>query len=293
MTQVKLLGELGDKFGTDWQCAGKSMRDILKLIDCQTDGFREYFAECHAKNIGFTIQNGEDFIEEDAEMWLPTLKDTVIISPVPAGSGKGLGKILAAILMITAVVMTGGAAAGAVGGTGTVGAVSGNTLAAMQAGTAVSGIGTGTLTATSSFGIGGLNLGTVTSISVEGAAAVTSYSLSTAGYMLIAMGANLGIMGITEMSAPDAGDMTSDPSYLFNGADNNIEQGQPVPVLYGTMKIGGTSISQGFQTGELRGAKFDYASGSISSYYYGGSTGTGAIGGTGWINSGKGALLIK
>ena len=118
-------------------------------------------------------------------------------------------------------------------------------------------------------------------------------SMKIGASALMYLGANLAIMGITEMSAPDAGDMTSDPSYLFNGADNNIEQGQPVPVLYGTMKIGGTSISQGFQTGSLKGARFDYASGSISSYYYGGSTGTGAVGGTGWMNSGKGALLIK
>lgn len=277
MTHVKLLGELGDKFGTDWQCAGKSMRDILKLIDCQTDGFREYFAECHEKNIGFTIQNGEDFIEEDAEMWLPTLKDTVIISPVPAGSGKGLGKILAAILLITAVVMTGGAAA---------------TVAKDAAIAAGSGV-----AQSSAMSFMGMNLGSATVTMSGGAMApatfATSYSLSTAGYLMVALGANLGIMGITEMTAPDAGDMTSDPSYLFNGADNNIEQGQPVPVLYGTMKIGGTSISQGFQTGELRGANFNYASGTVSSYYYGGSTGTGAVGGTGWINSGKGALLLK
>ena len=65
MTQVKLLGELGDKFGTDWQCSGKSVREVLKLIDCQTDGFREYLAECHDKNIGFTIQNGEDFLDDN------------------------------------------------------------------------------------------------------------------------------------------------------------------------------------------------------------------------------------
>ena len=283
MTHVKLLGELGDRFGTDWQCAGKSMRDILKLIDCQTDGFREYFAECHEKNIGFTIQNGEDFIEEDTEMWLPTLKDTIIISPVPAGSGQGLGKILAAIVMITAVVMSGGAAAAAA-----------QTGAQVGAGMQAAGFTAASTTYTAQMSLMGINIGSVTATATSaGASAVTGYSLSTAGYALVLAGANLGIMGITEMTAPDAGDMTSDPSYLFNGADNNIEQGQPVPVLYGTMKIGGTSISQGFQTGELRGANFNYASGTVSSYYYGGSTGTGAVGGTGWINSGKGALLLK
>lgn len=277
MTHVKLLGELGDKFGTDWQCAGNSMRDILKLIDCQTDGFREYFAECHQKNIGFTIQNGEDFIEEDAEMWLPSLSDTVIISPVPAGSGKGIGKILAAIVMIAAVVMTGGAAAAAAGTSAQVGA-------GMQAS-----MGIGSATVTQSFGMLGMNFGSVTATAASASSAATvTYSLSTAGYMMVAIGANLGIMGITEMTAPDAGDMTSDPSYLFNGADNNIEQGQPVPVLYGTMKIGGTPISQGFQTGQLRGAALNYTTGTVASTYYGGATGTSSSGvGT---NSGVGSM---
>ena len=40
--QVKLLGELGDKFGSDWSSNSKSMRDIFKLIDCQVEGFSIY-----------------------------------------------------------------------------------------------------------------------------------------------------------------------------------------------------------------------------------------------------------
>ena len=90
MTQVKLLGELGDKFGSDWSSNSKSMRDIFKLIDCQVEGFKEYLQDCHEKNIGFTIQNGEDFIDYDD---LLEVKDTVIISPVPQVL-KRLGKIL-------------------------------------------------------------------------------------------------------------------------------------------------------------------------------------------------------
>ena len=270
MTQVKLLGELGAKFGTDWQCAGKSVREVLKLIDCQTDGFREYIAECHDKNIGFTIQNGEDFIDDDInELGLNNLKDTVIISPVPAGSGKGLGKIIAGLLLIAAMFFIPGVSEMAfTTKTGTMGAHMGIGAAG---------------------GVSSTGLSAAQVLQAGG-----TLSLTTPGAALMFMGANLAIMGITEMTAPDAGDMTSDPSYLFNGADNNIEQGQPVPVLYGTMKIGGTSISQGFQTGALQGARFDYASGSISSYYYGSGTGTGASGGGGGGNNdGQGAVKIK
>ena len=34
MTQVKLMGELGEKFGSEWECVDTSIRDILKCIDC-------------------------------------------------------------------------------------------------------------------------------------------------------------------------------------------------------------------------------------------------------------------
>jgi hypothetical protein len=60
------------------------------------------------------------------------------------------------------------------------------------------------------------------------------------------------------MSAPDAGGMESDPAFLFNSANSNVEQGQPVPVLYGRLKIGGTPISQGFQSGDLNNADTVY-----------------------------------
>ena len=269
MTHVKLLGELGDNFGTEWQCAGNSVREILKLIDCQVDGFKEYIAECHDKNIAFTIQNGEDFIDADInELGLNNLKDTVIISPVPAGSGKGLGKLLTGLLMLAAMFFMPGMGGmfSATGGLTATGSMSAAGFAATGAG--------GTLS------IAGASAGTVTGLSgAQAMAAGLSVSLTVPGAMVMMLGANLAIAGITEMSAPDAGDMTSDPSFLFNGADNNVEQGQPVPVLYGTMKIGGTPISQGFQTGKLRGANLNYSSGTITGGYYGSSDGTSSGGG--------------
>ena len=250
MTQVKLLGELGDKFGSDWSSNSKSMRDIFKLIDCQVEGFKEYLQDCHEKNIGFTIQNGEDFIDYD-DLLLCDIKDTVIISAVPAGSGKGLGKILAAIAVIALIFI--------------------------------------------------YPQYFMTNV-VEGSSAFSQFmsgaaGLSGPGYFVASIGANLAIAGLTEMSAPDAGDMTSDPSFLFNGADNSIEQGKPVPVLYGKMKIGGTPISQQFTPGRIKNERgyvylsgdADYIGGryvgSISGGTIGGSVG-GAAGGSGDIDGG-------
>ena len=242
MTQVKLLGELGDKFGSEWTSNSKSMRDILKLIDCQVEGFKEYLQDCHEKNIGFTIQNGEDFIDYD-DLILCRLKDTVIISPVPAGSGKGLGKILAAIAMIVIMIYN---------PQFFVTAAEGKAIA------------------------DGATLFTA----IEAGA-----TMNTLGYFTMSIGANLALMGLVEMTAPDAGDNTSDPSFLFNGADNSLEQGQPVPLLYGKMKIGGVPISQQFTPNRIKNTNgYVYLSGDVNYFgtrYVGSSNGTigGGVGG--------------
>lgn len=242
MTQVKLLGELGDKFGSEWTSNSKSMRDILKLIDCQVEGFKEYLQDCHEKNIGFTIQNGEDFIDYD-DLMLCRPEDTVIISPVPAGSGKGLGKILAAIAMIVIMIYNPQLF---------VTAAEGATIA-------------------------------------EGATLFTALeagaTMNALGYFTMSIGANLALMGLVEMTAPDAGDNTSDPSFLFNGADNSLEQGRPVPLLYGKMKIGGVPISQQFTPNRIKNTNgYVYLSGDTNyfgSRYTGSSNGTigGSVGG--------------
>jgi predicted phage tail protein len=224
MTHVKLMGELGEKFGAEWTSVDSSMRDVLKLIDCQVEGFKEYLIDCHNKNIQFSIQNGDELFEDEEDLWLPNLKDTVIITPVPAGSGKGLGKLIAGLLLLAAlfflpgmgVLFTSAGGAGAAGATTIGGAMSAGTVSAAAA---------------MSYG--------------------AAVSLTVPGMLVASLGVNLALMGLMEMSAPEADDMTSDPSFLFNGAGKNIEQGQPVPVLYGQMKIGGTPINEGFAPGTI------------------------------------------
>lgn len=241
MTQVRLLGELGEKFGTEWTSQDSSVREILKLIDCQVDGFKEYLGECHEKNVQFSIQNGDDFIEEFEELGLQGIvKDTLIITPVPAGSGKGLGKLIAAVLLIAAFLFIPGAGAMFTSGGATTGSGALITGGGFQAGAAL-----GTMAP----------VATGTSVS---AALTAGASLNFAGMAVAMLGVNLAFMGLAEMSAPDAGGMESDPAFLFNSANSNVEQGQPVPVLYGRLKIGGTPISQGFQAGDLKNSDTVY-----------------------------------
>ena len=51
-------------------------------------------------------------------------------------------------------------------------------------------------------------------------------------------------VGIAEMMMPDpATDNDQESSYLFNGAEQNVIEGDPVPVLYGRLKIPGQPIN--------------------------------------------------
>ena len=65
------------------------------------------------------------------------------------------------------------------------------------------------------------------------------------GKIAIGVAANLAIAGVQEMMAPDPSVDTqaNDEAYLFNGAQQNIESGDPVPVLYGRLKVPGQPIS--------------------------------------------------
>ena len=269
MTQVKLLGELGKKFGTDWSSSSKTVRDIFRLIDCQVDGFQDYLKECHEKNIGFTIQNGDDFIEDGNELLMPLVKDTVIITPVPAGSGKGLGKIIGAILLFSFMFYNPQLF------------MDGVTKSVMK--------GAETITTFKAIPEG-FN---------AAQAADMGAKLNTLGSATTLLGVNLALQGITEMMMPDAGDNTGDPAFLFNGAENNIEQGSPVPLLYGKMKIAGFPISQGFTPGRIvsnRGYYYvvgnvdlpaSYTSGNDGYTSGGGGAAGGAGGASGDVNPGE------
>jgi|TARA_B100000902_G_scaffold389249_1_gene436110 predicted phage tail protein len=86
MTHVKLMGELGEKFGTDWHMATSSFRDIFKLIDCQTEGFKNYIQQKAEEGVDFDILNGEDLLEDGYSVLLEKPKDIVVITPKAAGA---------------------------------------------------------------------------------------------------------------------------------------------------------------------------------------------------------------
>ena len=69
-------------------------------------------------------------------------------------------------------------------------------------------------------------------------------SPTAARAVMAATAVHLGMSGLTEMMMPDpATDGDQESSYLFNGAEQNIIEGDPVPVLYGHLRVPGQPIS--------------------------------------------------
>ena len=189
MQRVRLVGEIS-KFGSSWEADCANIRDIFKLIECQTPGFRQHMTQAAEAGVAYEIKRGEDFLESADELLLSLNEEDIIITEVPAGAKSGASKLIAGVLLIAAVFFP--------------------------------------------------PLAGVMSTVITGEL--------TVGALLFTMGANLALAGISQLMAPGPEtDTKQEEGYLFQGPQNNIEQGLPVPVCYGELMVGGAPISLSFR----------------------------------------------
>jgi len=228
LRKVYLEGELGAKFGKSFSVNAENMREVFGCLDANSEGFKKYLIDCHEKNIGFTIDISDKSIEHEPELLLPLKDGDVVITPVPGGS-KGIGKILTAMAVMALVVM----APYAMGPVATMGTTA---TAAATAGTAT-GLGIGAAGMATSFSMAVGQLGFVGAMQTGIAAA------GMWGTIGIGLATNLAMQGLNKIMAPDPGqDADQESSYMFNGAEQNIIEGDPVPVLYGQLRVPGQPI---------------------------------------------------
>ena len=225
--KIYLEGELGEKFGTNFTVNAENMQEIFRCIDANHDGFKKYLIDCHEKNVGFVIDVADKNIEHEPELLLPLKEGDVTVTVVPAGS-KGFGKILAAIAVVALVV-----AAPYMIGQGVL--LTGTTSTAAAAGATGLGIG--------ATGMAGSFATAVQMVGLKGAITAGFGAAGMMGTMAMGLATNLAMTGLSEMMAPDpAKDTDQESSYMFNGAEQNVIEGDPVPVLYGNLRIPGQPI---------------------------------------------------
>lgn len=67
--------------------------------------------------------------------------------------------------------------------------------------------------------------------------------LTVKGAVALGVATNLALAGIQQIMAPDPSVDDQDQSYLFQGSGQTIVEGDPVPLLYGKLRVPGRPIS--------------------------------------------------
>ena len=96
---IHLMGRMGKLFGETHRLNCDTVQEAMHALDCMKGGVRRYLLECTDSDIQFTVQKGEDFMDYD-NIGHNLGKDDIIITPIPQGSKKGIGKIILGIILI-------------------------------------------------------------------------------------------------------------------------------------------------------------------------------------------------
>jgi predicted phage tail protein len=122
--EVKLLGELGRKFGRYYRFMALNAREVIIALSRQIEGFQEYLTTAHENGIGFKLvtKNPEGINYEGVFLGC----DRLVMAPIVTGAGSNVGQILIGAALIalafipgvgtaTAAAVQAGAAAGLTG----------------------------------------------------------------------------------------------------------------------------------------------------------------------------------
>jgi predicted phage tail protein len=106
LIQVKLLGELGRRFGRSYEFDAASPKEIMSALSYQLEGFREYMTNAHEEGMGFRLvdEDPEGMSYEEVMMGCKRL----IIAPIVSGAGA-IGRILLGVALIGVAILAPGA----------------------------------------------------------------------------------------------------------------------------------------------------------------------------------------
>lgn len=240
MRQVYLYGALGRRYGYRHRLEVDTLPEAIWALSAIRPGFKEYFFRGPAYSFvkGATRRGGTDL--DLAELPMTLGRHDIHIMPAAMGAGGGstgktVGKIVLGVVMIAGAFFTAGAS-----------------LAPMIAvDAAMYGVPAATLTATA--GAGGMS-------AAIGAGAIlgsiTYGNIASVGLMMALSGVSQLISptpqasqaAYTNFERPEAR-----TSFIYGGAVNTSEQGGPIPILYGRMRIGSTLVAASVSTDQVEG----------------------------------------
>lgn len=234
---VYLYGALGRRYGWRHRFSVATVGEAIAALSVNYPGFREYFynrSPAYSVVKGATRRQGAYLSAEELPIQLG--ENDIHIIPSAYGqkgggdTGKMVGKIIIGVVMMAAAFYL---APLAVGVEGAITAGGDMMLAgAADAVAATAGMSTPAL-------------------AISGLGAVTYGNIAAIGGMISLTGV-AGLLSTTPQASPGTYAALERPearaSFLYTGPANTMEQGGPVPILYGRMRIGSTLISGSIET---------------------------------------------
>ena len=215
MKVVKVYGALRKYLGQcRFQFEADTPAQAIKALCVNFPGLDKWLLDSERDGVAYRVSIGKEKITEEdlSPLVMPWSERQVFsITPVIAGAGGGVGKIFAGIGLIALAIVAGPAAGGFLG---------------LGLGLAGSGAGI----------IGGVAAG-----------------------LIGGLGASLVLGGIAQLISPQQTYSSAErgkeaarfESFTFSGITNTIQQGLPVPIVYGRAYIGSAVISSGLDVDQL------------------------------------------
>ena len=222
MKTIYLHGYLKEKFGEKFTFDVTTPQMAVRALISQLKEFSSVVSPGQFVIILGDQKRGFSLGAEDLRLKFGKLKEMHIIPHVKGAGGRAGGIIK--IVLGVALIATGIGGAFVAGGAAVAGATAGATVGF------VAGLNTAAFLGISWGAIAAVGLG----LALSGVSSLTSsrMDLSTGQY-------------------EDRESADERPSFLFNGPRNQSGQGLPVPLIYGTMRVGSNVVSVGIQTEKL------------------------------------------
>lgn len=205
MQRVRLLGELGERYGTEHIYYNlRTPADAIKLLCINMPELQQELMTAHERGIGYRVlQADQDMGYSDLQ--LPLGQNDLVLVPAIAGSGRGFTQVLVGIGIVAASLLIPGLGFGLAGST-------------------VTSIGL----------LGG-------ALALGGVAQLLSPQpvLPTLGNQRFGSGTNASTRGPQSLTRGADGQQ----SYAYTGAANTVGVGQTIPVAYGKVLIGSQLLS--------------------------------------------------
>jgi predicted phage tail protein len=102
MSEIRLLGELGRKFGQKFNLDVKTPAEAVRALSVNLPGFEQHLVQSHQRNVVYKVSIGKEVIGEK-DLHNPSGKRVIKFTPVIAGAGgRGVFQTIVGIALIVA-----------------------------------------------------------------------------------------------------------------------------------------------------------------------------------------------